>query len=113
MNQLDYQRRQQVSKRRDSLEASSAVDTLLKLGWTSATFADVAAGIKIEELEKTGARKLARDESFVDIRLTPAEAIALLKAIGGTVKSGATNGEVAGAIAQRANLLNQKPRKAK
>jgi hypothetical protein len=49
MNQLDYERRQQVSKRREASEASNAVDVLLGLGWTSATFADVAAGLKKKE----------------------------------------------------------------
>jgi hypothetical protein len=103
MEWLEHQRRQQVEKRLAASDAAAAVKVLIGLGWTAQNFSDVAAGLS----------KLSPSDKFVDVRLTPAEAIEILKALGGTVKRGATNGEIAGAIAQRGNLLNQKPRKGK
>jgi hypothetical protein len=49
--------------------------------------------------------KRAPTERFVDVRLRPSEAAEILKALGGRVAHGATNGEIAGAIAARGNLL--------
>jgi hypothetical protein len=49
--------------------------------------------------------KLAPSERFVDVRLLPGEASAILRALGGTVRSDATNGDIAGAIAAAGNRL--------
>jgi hypothetical protein len=118
MEFLEHQRRQQVAKRREANEASKAVDTLLSLGWKSETFADIAAGLKQREVTKSrGTDALEKlnwpDQNFlglepaefIQVRLQREEALKVLKAIGGDVEDTASDAVIAGAIAQRGNLL--------